>query len=848
MAAKADGAIYINTAIETDGFKTGGKEVEAACRRMAKTVSGMGESAKLALQKQTDMFVKQNQQAARQEKKVEGLKRQYSELSRQKVETAEFKEIGKQIADDTAKLDRLQKTQDEFLAAGGKTNSTAYLKRENQMEELRNSIKYARMEQDHLLQSGGAYTAADTSGVEQKLAAEEQKLLQMSNSVNTAYETLKAKAAQCGVVMSQSAQGSFESIRDNAKVSRQDVVDLENELRQLTERQKELSNAGEVSPSDMFETVAIENSIKGIADKIRQLIQSEDWEGLGGYLAAGVNTALQKAYDAINWDNVGPLITYFINAFTSTFNSLVDNIDWELLGKTIGAGINTVVNTLILLIEGIDWKNLGAKLAEGLMGLIGEVDWGNLGRLIGNKFMIAWNMLYGFVTNLDFGEIGTAIGEALNGAVQAIDLETIGAALAGALTGIFEAAISFASTFDWKQLGTNIYQGINTFFTNTDWSALGEGASALVIGFLDTVVTAVEGTDWKQVGESVKTALANIDWAGIADKLCELIGAALGGLAAFLGGLLGDAAQGAKEYFEEKIEECGGDFILGILKGIVDALASIGIWIRDHVFTPIINGFKKAFGINSPSTVMAEQGGYIISGLLLGLKNNISSVLEWLKNIPGWFKEQFEKAYGYAKGAFSGAGEFFSGVWDGIKGAFGNITDWFEKKFSAAWQAVKDVFSAGGEVFAGITDGILDSLKSVINSLIDGINQVISIPFNGLNSALDTLRGIEIANFSPFSWMPSIAVPQIPYLATGAVIPPNAPFMAMLGDQKHGNNIETPEALLRKIVREESGQGNQGGGSYTFIGQVNRRVLFEEMIDEAKLRQTVSGRNPFELA
>ena len=49
---------------------------------------------------------------------------------------------------------------------------------------------------------------------------------------------------------------------------------------------------------------------------------------------------------------------------------------------------------------------------------------------------------------------------------------------------------------------------------------------------------------------------------------------------------------------------------------------------------------------------------------------------------------------------------------------------------------------------------------------------------------------------------------QIPRLATGAVIPPNREFLAVLGDQKSGNNIEAPEDLIRKIVREESGGDN----------------------------------------
>lgn len=55
------------------------------------------------------------------------------------------------------------------------------------------------------------------------------------------------------------------------------------------------------------------------------------------------------------------------------------------------------------------------------------------------------------------------------------------------------------------------------------------------------------------------------------------------------------------------------------------------------------------------------------------------------------------------------------------------------------------------------------------------------------------------------------------------------------------------EALLRKIVREESG-GQQSSGNYRFTAQINRRTVFDEIIEEAKLRRSTSGRNPFELA
>ena len=80
----------------------------------------------------------------------------------------------------------------------------------------------------------------------------------------------------------------------------------------------------------------------------------------------------------------------------------------------------------------------------------------------------------------------------------------------------------------------------------------------------------------------------------------------------------------------------------------------------------------------------------------------------------------------------------------------------------------------------------MDGLKAVINGLIRGINDVIAVPFDGINWALRKIRDIEILGFKPFDWIDEIGVPQIPYLAKGAVIHPNAPFAAILGDQKKG--------------------------------------------------------------
>jgi phage-related protein len=590
-----------------------------------------------------------------------------------------------------------------------------------------------------------------------------------------------------------------------------------------------LGGGGSSGDAPLFEEVPILNSIKGLAQKIKDLIKSEDFEGLGAFLAGEVNKGLQKIKDVISWENVGPAITRFITAFTTTFNSFVDNLDWDLLGRTIGTGINTIINTFNLLITGIDWKNLGAKIAEGLNGLVAEVDFWNLGTLIGNKIMILPQMVLGFAERLDWSLIGNQIGVGLNAVVQTIDLSVIAETLGKVINGIFQGAIEFSKTFDWKQLGTNIYQGINTFFTTVDWAAVGKGISDFIKGLLDSLITAIEGVDWSQVAEAIKTTLVNIDWAGIAVRILELLGYALGAivgvLAKLIGEAIGNAAAGAKQYFETKIEEAGGNVVLGILTGIKDAIVGIAKWVYENVFMPIIEGFKNAFGINSPSTVMQEQGHYIIEGLLSGITDFIGRIKDKFKEIKNLVVDKMTE------------------VKDGVVRVATNMKD----KLGQAVDAIKEKFSNVFNRLAGIIKTPINGIISIINALLRGIQTMqnaIASAMNNLNIELpgwlQSLTGFSSIGFNFGYW----TAPQIPYLASGAVIPPNREFLAVLGDQKQGTNIEAPERLLRKIMREEISKA-RNGGSYTFVAQINRRTLFEEVMKEADFEKFRTDINPF---
>lgn len=290
---------------------------------------------------------------------------------------------------------------------------------------------------------------------------------------------------------------------------------------------------------------------------------------------------------------------------------------------------------------------------------------------------------------------------------------------------------------------------------------------------------------------------------------------------------------------------------IGIAIAAVAALIAIGILVYKNwdtikekaieIWGAIRDWFKKTI----------EKIKEFFSGLWKGIK-------ETFANVGSWFKEKFEGAVTGIKNAFSSVGDFFSGVWKGIKDAFGNIAGWFKDKFSAAWEAVKNVFSKGGKIFDGIKDGILNGLKSVINCIIDGINKVISIPFKGLNTALEGIKSVSIAGFKPFDWLPTIDVPQIPRLATGAVIPANKEFLAVLGDQKHGTNIEAPldtlrqanEELLINTLSKLGLTGNMmGNNPQTIVVKLiaDGKNLTDLVIRNGKVRQMSSGMNPFAL-
>ena len=271
----------------------------------------------------------------------------------------------------------------------------------------------------------------------------------------------------------------------------------------------------------------------------------------------------------------------------------------------------------------------------------------------------------------------------------------------------------------------------------------------------------------------------------------------------------------------------------------------------------IMGGIKAiATAIGPGGIFVLAVGACIAIGVLLyknwdKIKEMAGKVWDWISNKTRRFVEDIGKKlrglatkmttiWGNIKAS---AHQKWNAIWSTVSGFAERIKNAIVDKFTSAKNTVVDVFN-----------GMRDAIRSVLNNIISVVNGAIS-KVNGVVSAIEsafsfgpwkvpTPFGSKTIGFK--ATFPR--VPTVPYLAKGAVIPPRSEFLAVLGDQKQGNNIETPEALLRKIVREETAGRQAGGGSYRFTAQINRRTLFDEMMKEAQMRRDTSGRNPFEMA
>lgn len=216
----------------------------------------------------------------------------------------------------------------------------------------------------------------------------------------------------------------------------------------------------------------------------------------------------------------------------------------------------------------------------------------------------------------------------------------------------------------------------------------------------------------------------------------------------------------------------------------------------DELKKKVVEAFEKG-------ELSAEEARDIMGKAMSGMSRSAQKT--FMEDIPsditnGLDPKNYETTWQKIK-------KWFGQVWEGIKDIFSNVGQWFKDTFSEAWNNVLTVFNHRGAIFEGIKEGISIAFKEIVNKIIDGINRVVKVPFDGLNNTLRRLRNISVAGLTPFSWLPTVNVPQIPRLARGGIVV--RPTQAIIGEAGKEaivpleNNTEWLDMLADKLGGQE---------------------------------------------
>lgn len=561
---------------------------------------------------------------------------------------------------------------------------------------------------------------------------------------------------------------------------------------------------------------------KFIGDGINGMIDSIQWDALGHMFAMKYNAIFDVIggfAETVHWEDLGDALTQGINTF-------IEDVKWEENGQHLGELFTGVMQTLNVVLEEVDWNGLGEGIAENFNGIFEKTDPDEAGRLLGNAVNAVVGIAQGMLDTTKWEEIGKWFAQGINKATDTIRWDDIGHMLSTGLNSLVDTVDAFAKNIDLKSLGEGISSGLQTAVEEVDVKKIFETISDTLIACIDGLTGVVEGIRWQDLAETIWDwfidVFTGIKWAQITEKLAHLIGSCVGGVAAFGVGIIKKMKEAAKniwedvkKWFEEHAMENGKFTLSGFLNGIVEAIIGIGTWIKEHVVDPFIEGFKNAFEIHSPSKVMEEIGGFIIEGLLApfdGLKEIIDKIIQFKDDVMSHLNTM---------------------VVDVVA------------KMDEMGIDVFDIWGSLGDKLKGVFNDILAGIEGFVNGGIDGINGLV----DALNSfSIDVpdwvtdMTGMDSFGFN----VPYLNNISLPRLAQGAVLPANKPFLAVLGDQKQGTNVETPlSTMVEAMVQALTQTGLANNDNKDVVIQIDGREIARATRRQDQIFKQSTGHSMF---
>lgn len=623
----------------------------------------------------------------------------------------------------------------------------------------------------------------------------------------------------------------------------------------------------------------LDNVEKNIVPKVLSFVNK---------LLTSVNTFLE-GFDA----------TSIGTAVGSIVNAIVTGFDWAQLGELFANINNTVWGFLSGLFNSIDWATLGVSLSTGIMSVFNNLDFDSWAGMISGLTNGITDVLTGVFAEVKFDSIATTLGNAISNLFTKLKPKNIGEAINSA----FESALKFVKSFFKTDAVKSVTTFITTLINTIDWNGVADSIIEAVQLVLQSVGTALAESDnpiLSAFGSLVTTisTVVNILWPVIqalvssispiiqtiiptivdslppvAEILAEAVTMVLPVLVKLITTLLPILSNLTLALLPTVMD------ILKSLQPIFDALVDAVLPVVVHlleVLVPLIVSVSKlvtsimaplfaligplieiVFNILDPIITILEPVIKLITVLCDILGAILGPILEVLTPLMEALNMLFE-ALGPILEFLSVKFRLLVGVVTVVISIVGSIVALIRNIFIKVIEALANIIGMLGQtvntVFSTImtvVDKVASGIKKPINSIIGYIEIAVNSVIKGVNTII---KAINSLSFDVPDWVPGIGGQEfgfnltsmkeitIPRLAQGAVIPPNKEFLAMLGDQKSGTNIEAPLDTIKQALAEVLAEVGGAGNKQPIILQVNGRTLAQVVWDEQEKRYKQTGK------
>ena len=427
-----------------------------------------------------------------------------------------------------------------------------------------------------------------------------------------------------------------------------------------------------------------------------------------GTFGAGLGKIFNAIFADIDLQSLAYSFLLGLHDLSLAIKGFVDEVKWDAIANNIKTGINTFIKGMVF--------NQDGELVN-----VWEENGKVVGELIG-KFV---STIYDIVTGLDYKTLGQNIALWLSNAIQGVDLTKLFGIFVQLFNGLVSLIGSFVRSMDWKDLGKNLVSSLVNAIKMIDWANFGKTVSDLFIGALDLLNGFIEEVDWADLGKTLLQGfinmLSNIDWVSLIGKLFQLLCNVISGAVELLLGAFSGLFAGLAEAWEG----IGDDSVAGFFKGISDALSNCATWLKENVFDPIVNGVKSLFGINSPSTVFAEIGDWLIQGLAQGISEAWHLITDFFAEVLGNLKQNISDKWNEikqdAQTAYENIKSEISEKWNNIKETVTTTVDNIKQEVSTRWNNIKTDVST---VMSNIKQDVSQKWNEAKNDITTAANNI----------------------------------------------------------------------------------------------------------------------------